>query len=272
MELVQHDVDMDGIRIRSWETGKGEPLLLVHGTGPGAGSRGYWRKMLEPLAQDFRVIAYDLIGFGESARKPQPPYFDSALWQRQARFMLEQFGGAPANVMAHSLSGATILALAAERLPTIKKVMTTGTLGASLPISQDAIQAWTFPADEQALRSTAEMLVYDAGLIDDQYIQGRMKTLFSGDYGSYFAEMFQGDQQRFIDEVALSDEQLANIDCEVLMVHGRNDRPASFQSSMELAEKIKRADLFILDRCGHSVAFEHPEKLLWLARGFFLQR
>src|SRR5690606_38207014 len=118
--------------------------------------------------------------------------------------------------------------------------------------------------DERALRSTAEMLVYDTNLIDDQYIQGRMKTLFSGDYESYFGEMFQGDQQRFIDEVALNDEQLASIECETLLVHGRNDRPASFRSSVALAEKIKRADLYLLNHCGHSVAFEHPDKLLWL--------
>jgi hypothetical protein len=42
-----------------WEAGDGAPLLLMHGTGPGASTLGYWNDVLEPLAEHFHVIAYD---------------------------------------------------------------------------------------------------------------------------------------------------------------------------------------------------------------------
>src|SRR5690242_1522405 len=42
-----------------------KPLLLVHGFGPGASSYE-WRKNVDVLAEQFRVYALDLLGFGLS--------------------------------------------------------------------------------------------------------------------------------------------------------------------------------------------------------------
>lgn len=49
------------------ESGKGPPLIFVHGIAPGASSYE-WSKVYPGFANHFHVLAPDLIGFGESAR------------------------------------------------------------------------------------------------------------------------------------------------------------------------------------------------------------
>ena len=51
------------------ERGQGQPLVLLHGIGSGAGS---WAAQLEVLSQNFRVIAWDAPGYGDSASLPNP--------------------------------------------------------------------------------------------------------------------------------------------------------------------------------------------------------
>jgi pimeloyl-ACP methyl ester carboxylesterase len=50
--------------------GRGEPVILLHGSG-GEGAR--WMPQIEALSTEFRVIAPDHIGFGESD-KPMTTY------------------------------------------------------------------------------------------------------------------------------------------------------------------------------------------------------
>ena len=119
----------EGLNVSYHKLGAGQPLLLLHGSGPGASSIGNWRAVLEPLASKFTVYAMDLIGFGQSARKPDEPYFDFAMWSRQAAAMLEIIPGPRVGLIGHSLSGALALTLAAND-PRVAGVLTTGSMGA----------------------------------------------------------------------------------------------------------------------------------------------
>jgi pimeloyl-ACP methyl ester carboxylesterase len=57
--------------IRYWAAGQGEPLLLIHGF-PSASWD--WHYLWQPLAQRFRVIACDMLGFGDSAKPANHEY------------------------------------------------------------------------------------------------------------------------------------------------------------------------------------------------------
>ncbi|MBP5958102.1 alpha/beta hydrolase [Pseudomonas anatoliensis] len=54
-----------GQSIRYWTTGQGEPLLLIHGFPTASWD---WHYLWQPLAQRYRVIACDMLGFGDSAK------------------------------------------------------------------------------------------------------------------------------------------------------------------------------------------------------------
>ncbi|POF42681.1 alpha/beta hydrolase [Pseudomonas laurylsulfativorans] len=70
-----------GHSIRYWTAGQGEPLLLIHGF-PSASWD--WHYLWQPLTQRFRVIACDMLGFGDSAK---PANHDYSL-QQQADLQL----------------------------------------------------------------------------------------------------------------------------------------------------------------------------------------
>jgi len=213
------------------------------------------------------VIAVDLIGFGMSGRKSTQPYFDIDLWLGQAAHMLGLFQHPKVNVVGHSLSGALALKLAAtdER---IGKVITTGTMGTAMDCNPATELVWTFPETIEDLRAAGHTLVYDHNLIDETYIEGRKKVLYDGAYKTYFSSMFAGDKQAYVKAATLSSTEVSAIDNPVLLIHGRDDAPIPSDTSIELASRLQNADLVLLAQCSHSVALEHPQKLINLISMF----
>ena len=257
-----------GIPVSYLEGGAGLPILMVHGSGPGASTIGNWRKVLEPLAHDYHVHAMDLIGFGRSGRKDAPPYFDFQMWIDQCRNMIERMPGESIGVIGHSISGALALKLAGLE-PRIAKVMTTAAMGAVFVPNAVSERAWTFPRNRDELRAAAQCLIHDTSLIDEAYLANREKILFSGDYAAYFQSMFDGDKRRFVDQAALTAEELGRVRCDVLMVHGRDDQGFPPDLTLTVSRSLPQADVVLLGRCSHSVAFEHPDTFVALARNFF---
>ena len=261
MALNAFDLEIDGITARCWEGGSGFPLLLLHGSGPGAASLGTWRFLFEPLMEHFHVYCTDLIGFGESGRKPDGPFFDLDLWQRQAEALLAHIPGDEVGVVGHSISGTLALRLAAGS-PRVTKLMTTATMGWRFAETEHTAKCWIFPETKDALRDALEALMYDRSGITDELLDYRMGILHDGVYGPYFSAMFEGDKQAFIDAATVSPEDLARITCPVMLVHGRNDImfPAE-GTTLPLAEQLPQADVLLLSRCAHLPALEYPDKL-----------
>jgi pimeloyl-ACP methyl ester carboxylesterase len=87
-----------GQPIRYWTTGQGEPLLLIHGFPTASWD---WHYLWQPLAQRYRVIACDMLGFGDSAKPVNHTYslLEQADLQQAllAHLQVEQ----PVHVLAH---------------------------------------------------------------------------------------------------------------------------------------------------------------------------
>jgi 2-hydroxymuconate-semialdehyde hydrolase len=226
--------------------------------------------VLPALAEHYTVYAMDLVGFGESARRPAPPYFDFPMWVRQAEAMLAQVdaGVGRVGVLGHSLSGSIALTLA-SRSPRVAAVMTTGTMGADFEPTDATYRTWRCPRNRDELRAALEGLIYDASTIDDAYLAAREPVVFAPGYAEYFDAMFEGDQRRYVRAAVLSKETLAAVSCPVLMLHGREDRGFPVESTLSLARQLPRADVLLLSRCSHSVAFERSEAFLANARLLF---
>lgn len=93
-------LNLHGERIAYVDEGSGEVLLLLHGM---AGSSQTWRSVIKPLSRQFRVIAPDLPGHGES-NKPRSDYSLGA-FAVLLRDLLDELGVTSATIVGHSLGG-----------------------------------------------------------------------------------------------------------------------------------------------------------------------
>jgi 2-hydroxymuconate-semialdehyde hydrolase len=252
----------EGVPVHYLEGGSGFPLLLIHGSGPGASTIGNWRVILEKLAERFHVFAMDLIGFGLSGRLAAPPFFDMRLWQRQASAMIGMMPGAEIGLLGHSISGALALRLAAAE-QRVARLMTTGSMGAAFPVNDSTRLCWTFPKDVAALRKTAEMLIFDHSYITDAYMENRIMTLFEDKaYEAYFSSMFSRSAEETMADTLVTPEALTRITIPVTMLHGRNDVAFPASVTLALAEQLPQTNVVLLAKCSHSVALEQSVQLL----------
>lgn len=92
------------------EGGKGEPLVLVHGFGS---SRDSWNRMAGRLTKQYRVIALDLPGWGESTRIETASYGYPKQVARLREF-INALGLSRVHMVGHSMGGFIGSAYAAQ--------------------------------------------------------------------------------------------------------------------------------------------------------------
>lgn len=93
------------------DAGDGPPVVLLHA---GGSSSAQWRKISPSLQDRFRLLAPDLIGFGETGSLPSGINLSH---DRQARLVLDlvaHIADAPVHLVGHSYGGATALRLAID--------------------------------------------------------------------------------------------------------------------------------------------------------------
>ena len=270
MALTERDIDFEATHVHVWEGGTGYPILMLHGSGAGASIIGNFHRVLDTLAERYHVLAADLVGFGLSGRKTEEPYFDIDMWVRQADHLVSLMPDGPIGVIGHSLSGAITLKLAA-RNPRVAKLLITGSMGSAFDTG-DAVptSGWAPPADRAALRKFVETLMFDPSVIAEHDLDHRWKILSQEGYAAYFGSMFSQSRQHYVDVSVVSEDELARIKTEIMMVHGKHDR--SFPphlTALKLAESLPQSDVMILSRCAHSVAVDRPEAFLTACKMMF---
>ncbi len=110
------------LRVRTLGTG-GPTILLLHGL---AGSNQYFGKEFDGLARDGRIVAPDLLGFGDSPRPDAVDYGPDAHAEAVIA-TLEALGvEAPVYVAAHSAGTLVALRLAARRPDWIRGIVAFG--------------------------------------------------------------------------------------------------------------------------------------------------
>jgi len=261
---------IEGFRVRYWEGGAGFPVLMLHGVGPGTSTVANFGPVLEPLEEHCRVIAIDLIGFGDSERRKEGPKFDVDLWVRQGLAVLDHFtGGKQCGLIGHSLGGALALKIASHA-PQVTKILTSGSIGVSYPLNDTLDAFWTLPRDIDDLRRIMEGMVFDPAAITEDMLDSRWDLLSQPAYAEYFADMFAGNRQALIDAAVVEDAEAARITAAITMMHGRNDNPCpAEQTTLVLADKLPKADVVLLGECGHNLPRERSNDYLAAARSLF---
>jgi len=111
--------DSNGVTIRYVEQGNGEPIVLLHGV---ESSLESWvrRDVLQNLARDYRVIAFDARGHGKSAKPHDPKQYGREMALDTVR-LLDHLGISRAHIVGYSMGGgltSQLLALHPDRFLT----------------------------------------------------------------------------------------------------------------------------------------------------------
>ncbi len=94
-------VTVEGHQIAYQEMGQGTPLLLIHGIPT---NKFLWRNVMPKLASEHRVIAPDLLNFGESDMPINTDVSINAQCRIMCKF-IEELGISKVNIAAHDIGG-----------------------------------------------------------------------------------------------------------------------------------------------------------------------
>ena len=101
------------------EQGSGEPLVFIHGLGGKADS---WRLQLEALSNNYRVLAMDLRGHGQSGYRAEEPVSIRA-FAADVLALLAKLGLDQAHICGLSMGGMIALEIFARCAPKVKSLI-----------------------------------------------------------------------------------------------------------------------------------------------------
>src|SRR6188508_3045303 len=131
------------------QAGEGPLLVMVHGI---AGSSGTWVPVMPLLAEQYTVIAPDLLGHGESA-KPRGDYSLGA-YASGIRDLLGVLGHERATVVGHSLGGGVAMQLAYQFPEMIERLVLVSSGGLGPEVSP-VLRAAALPGADLFISLTA---------------------------------------------------------------------------------------------------------------------
>jgi pimeloyl-ACP methyl ester carboxylesterase len=103
--LTFRTIDTECGRVSTFEAGSGEPIVLLHGLGA---TKQEFLPTVPALAPNFRTIAIDLPGFGDSD-KPFPAAYNARFFARWVAATLDALELDRAHVLGHSMGGRVAL-------------------------------------------------------------------------------------------------------------------------------------------------------------------
>jgi pimeloyl-ACP methyl ester carboxylesterase len=153
---AQH-IELHGHRVSYRTAGSGPVVLLIHGI---AGTSEQWEDVAPILAEDYTVVAPDLLGHGQSA-KPIGDYSLGA-YAVSMRDLLIALGHRRATVVGHSLGGGVAMQFAYEYPVFCERlvVVSSGGLGREV---HPLLRAATLPGAEFVLPLIASQRVLGLG-------------------------------------------------------------------------------------------------------------
>jgi 2-hydroxymuconate-semialdehyde hydrolase len=268
-DLVQagHDVVVDGQPTHYHDAGAGEAVPLIHGSGPGVSAWANWRLVIPALAERFRVIAHDQVGFNET-RPPDGVRYGRQLWTRHALRLMEELGIQRYSIVGNSMGGAIALSMADEAPERVAKLVLMGTMGIQTPLPSGLNEVWGYEPSVEAMARMVDLFAYNKAIATPELIEMRYRSSIAPGIQEAFSSMFPAPRQRWLDDLALPEERLRQIAQPTLLVHGWNDPVIPRDSSIRLMDVLPQADLHSFGRCGHWVMIEHTAAFNGVVRSF----
>ena len=259
-----------GIRTNYHDQGEGNPVLMIHGSGPGVSAWVNWRLVIPELAKRSRVLAPDMVGFGFSDR-PTGVRYDMDTWVGQAVGFLDALEIEKADLVGNSFGGALALALTIRHPQRVRRLVLMGSVGVTFPITRGLDDVWGYTPSFENMRRLLDVFAYDRALVNDELARLRYAASIRPGFQESFSAMFPAPRQRWVDAMASDEAAIARIPQHTLVVHGREDQVIPLSNSQRLASLISRSQLHVFGQCGHWTQIEHAVRFAQLVSNFLAE-
>ena len=268
--MTEKFVQVDGLKTRYLEEGRGPAVLLLHGASLGS-SADVFERNLAPLAGNgLHVIAFDQPGFGLTDN----PKDTSVAYRR--RFIV-QFMDAlkldKASLVGHSQAGAMAVALALDHTPRIAKVVVLGTGSLLPPLAAGAKSgagegeeggaSEPTPADSRAL---LEHNLFNHALITPEVLEKRHRMSLGKNFQA-FLERGKAPRGGGKEAVPIW-ERLHQLPVPLLMLYGKQDRGSAAERVAMLKERYPSLNLHLLEGAKHLAQWDAQVEFERLAGKF----
>lgn len=254
------------VRMAYRESGRGKPVLLIHGLGANTYS---WRHLAPALARHHRVIAIDLKGFGRSDKPFDERYSVVDQAALVAEFM-QKMGLRDVTVVGHSFGGGVALMLALDGRPNVRKRLKRLVLLDSIAYPQEIpsffkilrtpvlghLGATATPPELQA--KAALMLAYH----DDSRIRGRdvaayARPLYTAGGKNALVRTAQQIVPKNLPSIA---RRYPTIRLPVFIVWCDHDKIVPISFGWRLHAALPNSEFHTITGCGHIPQEERPRE------------
>lgn len=261
--------DANGIKTNYLEAGQGDPVILIHGSGPGVTAYANWRLVMPGLAENFRVLAPDMVGFGYTER-PENVSYGLETWADQVVGFMEALGIAKAHLVGNSFGGAIALRIASQHPDQVGKLVLMGSMGVSFPITDGLERVWGYEPSFENMRKVLDVFAYSREIVNDELAEVRYRGSIEPGFQESFSAMFPAPRQRWVEAMCTPEDAIRQLPHRALIVHGREDQVIPVQTSLRLMELLDNGDLVVMSHCGHWSMIERTSDFNRYVRDFFL--
>ncbi|MBI1451205.1 MULTISPECIES: alpha/beta fold hydrolase [Acinetobacter] len=275
-DSISRDIQTKDWKLRYYEAGEGLPVIMLHGSGPGATGWSNFSGNIGALADHFHVYAVDMPGWGESdaATVDQLDHVDAVI-----QFM-DAVGIEKAAFIGNSMGGQTSLRLATEYPDRISHLITMGPPVGKFPTLFGAgdgpseglkvlIKAYQDASPENMQRLVEIMCFDKARFATPELCKARSDAALARPehLKNYVAGLPHGAPlPKWVDVTKLRDIKVPS-----MFIHGRDDRVVSYETSLLLTANVPNSRLVLINQCGHWAMIEHADEFNSLVIQFLKQ-
>ena len=255
---------IDNSRIRLIDTGRGTPVVFLHGIGA---SMYLWRHQLPAIvAAGYRVIAFDNRGFGFSDKPPHG--YSNAAYAQLVVAMLDSLGVSSAVLVGHSMGGAIAAEVAIRHPDRVRGMVLIDAAGYGISWPGVLkIARWPFlgaVATAFRARWVTKRIVRSTFADPRKVSEADIDQYYAPVPDPRFARSLRGVLREFRFDT-LGGGRLAAVQAPSLILWGDADRLISLRDGTQFPRELPRSEFVVLQHTGHNApeeSFEQVNRLL----------
>jgi 2-hydroxymuconate-semialdehyde hydrolase len=257
MDASHRTIVVDGLATSYLEAGHGDPVILLHGGEFGVSAEIGWERTIPALAAKYRVLAPDMLGFGQSAKVLDFNDGRGMRIRHIARFC-EALDVDSAHFVGNSMGAINLLVDATSESPVLPMRSLVAICGGGKIQRNEHMEAlYDYDASVPAMRRIVAALFHDPAYpADDDYVGRRYESSIApGAWEALAAARFRRPGAAPPPSPS-SERAYQRVTVPALVVEGRCDKLLPPGWAKQIADQIPLGRSAVVDAAGHCPQIE----------------